>query len=91
MLAQTSMADSSHRIRCKTSTQQISIPCLHPPRQLADSRQMSVQYKSNGTYYQIHFDLSKNKDLIKTFPKSDKDSIDDRIGLHGALKDSLRL
>jgi DNA ligase-4 len=52
---------------------------------------MSVERKYDGEYCQIHIDLSKDNDPIRIFSKSGRDSTDDRIGLHGALRDSLRL
>jgi DNA ligase 4 len=59
--------------------------------QIAGSRRMSVERKYDGEYYQIYIDLSKDNDPIRIFSKSGRDSTDDRIGLHGALRDSLRL
>src|SRR6266536_2779246 len=59
--------------------------------QLAGLRRMSVERKYNGEYCQIHIDLTKARDCIKIFSKSGKDSTSDRIGLHRALRDSLKL
>jgi DNA ligase 4 len=52
---------------------------------------MSVERMYNGEYCEIHIDLGNGNDPIGNFSKSDRDSTDDRIGLHGALRDSLRL
>jgi DNA ligase 4 len=59
--------------------------------QMAGSRRMSVERKYDGEYCQIHIDLSKDNNPIKIFSKSGRDSTDNRIELHGALRDSLRL
>jgi len=59
--------------------------------QMAGSRRMSVERKYDGEYCQIHIDLTKGNDPIRIFPKSGRDSTDDRIGLHGAIRDCLRL
>jgi DNA ligase 4 len=58
---------------------------------MAGSRRISVKRKYNEEYYQIHIDLSKDNNPIKIFFKSGRDSTDNRIELHSALKDSLRL
>jgi DNA ligase 4 len=52
---------------------------------------MSVERKYNGEYCQIHIDLNKASNSIKIFPKSEKDSIIDRIRFYRALRDSLKL
>jgi DNA ligase-4 len=52
---------------------------------------MSVERKYDGEYCQIHIDLSRASDGIKIFSKSGKDSTIDRIRLHRALRDSLKL
>jgi DNA ligase-4 len=80
---------------------QIGIMITRPPyekarsikhcSQLAGQRRLSVERKYDGEYCQVHIDLSKGRDCIKIFSKSGKDSTYDRIGLHRALQDSLRL
>jgi DNA ligase 4 len=50
-----------------------------------------VERKYDGEYCQVHIDLSKGMDCIQIFSKSGKDSTVDRIGLHRALRHSLRL
>jgi DNA ligase 4 len=82
-------------------TPQIGVMITRPPHekarsinhcgQLAGQRHMSVERKYDGEYCQVHVDLSKGKDCIKIFSKSGKNSTYDRIGLHGALRDSLGL
>ncbi|KAL4882286.1 hypothetical protein BJY04DRAFT_217604 [Aspergillus karnatakaensis] len=52
---------------------------------------MSVERKYDGEYCQIHIDLSKNSNSIQIFSKSGKDSTTDRIGVHQAIIDSLRI
>ena len=59
--------------------------------QLTDQRRQSIKRKYDGEYYQVHVDLNKGRDCIKIFSKSGKDSTNDRIDLHRALRDSLRL
>ncbi|KAM0278556.1 hypothetical protein ACHAQH_005124 [Verticillium albo-atrum] len=45
----------------------------------------------DGEYCQIHIDLSKGSRNIQIFSKSGKDSTQDRIGVHQAIRDSLGL
>src|SRR4051794_4551986 len=52
---------------------------------------MSAERKYDGEYCQVHIDLGENKSGIKVFSKSGKDSSNDRIGLHGALRENLKL
>ncbi|KAF6823888.1 ATP dependent dna ligase domain protein [Colletotrichum musicola] len=52
---------------------------------------MSCEKKVDGEYCQIHVDLSKGFRCIQIFSKSGKDSTADRSGLHGAIRDSLRI
>ncbi|KAF2190305.1 hypothetical protein K469DRAFT_723135 [Zopfia rhizophila CBS 207.26] len=59
--------------------------------QLARGRRLSVERKYDGEYCQVHIDLSKGRNYIKIFSKSGKDSTNDRIGLHGVLRDCLGL
>ena len=59
--------------------------------QLARGRRLSVERKYNGEYCQVHIDLSKGRNYIKIFSKSGRDSTNDRTGLHGVLRDCLRL
>ncbi|MBA7494047.1 DNA ligase [subsurface metagenome] len=58
---------------------------------IAGSRVMSVERKYDGEYCQIHIDNSKGQGTIQIFSKSGKDSTEDRIGLHSAIKRGLRL
>jgi len=51
---------------------------------------MNVERKYDGEYCQIHIGLSKDRDSIKLFFKSGKDSTKDSMGLHDVLRDSLR-
>jgi DNA ligase-4 len=57
----------------------------------ARGRSMSVERKYDGEYCQIHVDLSNSRDQIKIFSKSGKDSTNDRVRLHGAVKAGLRI
>lgn len=54
-------------------------------------RAMSAERKYDGEYFQIHVDLTKDKKWIQVFSKSGKDSTRDRKGIHGIVKDSLRI
>ena len=58
---------------------------------IVDRRVMSVERKHDGEYCQIHVDLSRGEDCIQIFSKSGKDSTMDRMGVHGAIKDGLRI
>ncbi|KAH8691873.1 hypothetical protein BGW36DRAFT_303446 [Talaromyces proteolyticus] len=58
---------------------------------LAGSRLLSIERKYDGEYCQVHIDRSRGQDCIKIFSKSGRDSTDDRIGLHKALRQSLKL
>ncbi len=58
---------------------------------MAARRTMSLERKYDGEYCQVHIDLSKLDDCITIFSKSGKDSTADRIRLHGAIRDCLRL
>lgn len=49
---------------------------------------MSVEQKMDGEYCQVHIDLTK-KARIQIFSKSDKDSTQDRLGVHDAILRSL--
>ncbi|KAI1466319.1 uncharacterized protein F4812DRAFT_433657 [Daldinia caldariorum] len=55
------------------------------------SRDMSCEQKIDGEYCQIHIDLRKPYSPIQIFSKGGKDSTQDRIGLHQAIRDSLKL
>lgn len=57
----------------------------------AGSRVMSIERKYDGEYCQIHIDNSKGQGTIQIFSKSGKDSTQDRIGLHSAIKAGLKL
>lgn len=56
-----------------------------------DGRTMSVERKHDGEYCQIHIDLSKGEHCIQIFSKSGKDSTRDRMGVHQAIKNGLRI
>ena len=58
---------------------------------IIDGRTMSVERKHDGEYCQIHIDLSKGEDCVQIFSKSGKDSTIDRIGLHDAIGEGLRI
>lgn len=58
---------------------------------VTDGRTMSIERKHDGEYCQIHVDLSKGDDCLQIFSKSGKDSTEDRIGVHQAIKDGLRI
>ena len=59
--------------------------------QMAGKRHMSLERKYDGEYCQIHIDLSKGDDCVRIFSKSGKNSTKDRIKLHGAIRECLRL
>ncbi|KAI4250015.1 MAG: hypothetical protein LQ352_005437 [Teloschistes flavicans] len=59
--------------------------------QLAAGRKMSVERKYDGEYCQIHINLARGTDCVQLFSKSGKDSTADRIGVHEAIKQSLRI
>jgi DNA ligase-4 len=59
--------------------------------QLARGRRLSVERKYDGEYCQVHINLGKGMNCIKIFSKSGRDSTEDRIGLHGVLRDCLSL
>ncbi|KAI1342131.1 hypothetical protein F5Y15DRAFT_332918 [Xylariaceae sp. FL0016] len=54
-------------------------------------RVVSCEQKLDGEYCQIHVDRSKGSRCIQIFSKSGKDSTIDRIGIHDAIRGSLRL
>ena len=56
-----------------------------------EGRTMSVERKHDGEYCQVHVDLSRGQNCIQIFSKSGKDSTTDRIGVHQAIKDGLRI
>jgi DNA ligase 4 len=58
---------------------------------MAGRRRISVERKYDGEYCQVHVDTSKGKHSIKIFSKRGKDSTDDRVRLHGAITDALKL
>lgn len=60
--------------------------CLDMARQ----RRVSCEQKLDGEYCQIHIDIQKPRS-IQLFSKNGKDSTQDRIGLHRAIRESLRL
>ncbi|KAG7125596.1 DNA ligase 4 like protein [Verticillium longisporum] len=55
---------------------------LHPKR-------VSCEKKMDGEYCQVHVDLSKGSRSVQIFSKSGKDSTQDRVGIHKAIRDSL--
>ncbi len=58
---------------------------------MAARRRISVERKYDGEYCQVHIDISKGNKCIKIFSKSGKDSTDDRVRLHGAIENGLKL
>ncbi|CAK7231081.1 hypothetical protein SEUCBS140593_007806 [Sporothrix eucalyptigena] len=58
---------------------------------MAGPQRMSCEHKMDGEYVQVHVDLSKGTNCIQLFSKSGKDSTWDRVYLHDAIRDSLRL
>ncbi|KAI3321911.1 hypothetical protein HD806DRAFT_523828 [Xylariaceae sp. AK1471] len=54
-------------------------------------REVVCEQKLDGEYCQIHIDLRKPHNHIQIFSKSGKDSTTDRIRLHKAISDSLKL
>ena len=58
---------------------------------MAGRRRISVERKYDGEYCQVHIDPSKGKNCIKIFSKSGRDSADNRLRLHGAITDVLKL
>ncbi|KAH7032969.1 uncharacterized protein B0I36DRAFT_373476 [Microdochium trichocladiopsis] len=54
-------------------------------------RTVSCEQKLDGEYCQIHVDRSKGRQCIQIFSKSGKDSTADRIGVHDAIRESLRI
>ncbi|RYC57790.1 hypothetical protein CHU98_g8429 [Xylaria longipes] len=58
---------------------------------MAQGRDVICEHKIDGEYCQIHIDLRKRRDCIQIFSKSGKDSTADRVGLHKAIRDSLKI
>ncbi|KAK2858425.1 hypothetical protein FQN49_004751 [Arthroderma sp. PD_2] len=58
---------------------------------MAGNRLMSVERKYDGEYCQVHIDLERRWDCIRIFSKSGKESTVDRKGMHGAIRDSLKI
>ncbi|KAI0392610.1 hypothetical protein F5Y17DRAFT_435582 [Xylariaceae sp. FL0594] len=54
-------------------------------------RDFACEKKMDGEYCQIHVDLSKRHNPIQIFSKSGKDSTADRVHLHQAIRDSLKI
>lgn len=52
---------------------------------------MSVERKYDGEYCQIYINLNKSGAGIKIFSESGRDSTSDRMGIHRALRDGLKL
>lgn len=72
-------------------------PSFHKARSLKDclrtvgSKKWAIERKYDGEYCEIHIDLSKGPDCIQIFSKSGKDSTQDRQGVHGSIREALRL
>ncbi|KAI1632046.1 hypothetical protein F4809DRAFT_629375 [Biscogniauxia mediterranea] len=64
---------------------------IHHCLKMGKGRDISCEQKLDGEYCQIHIDRSKGFECIQIFSKSGKDSTMDREGLHGAIRDSLKL
>lgn len=58
---------------------------------MARGRDIICEQKIDGEYCQIHIDLRKPRDCIQIFSKSGKDSTADRIRLHKAIRESLKI
>ena len=58
---------------------------------LAHGRRMSLERKYDGEYCQIHINLQNGGNEIRLFSKSGKDSTADRHGLHGTIRECLRI
>lgn len=59
---------------------------------IAQNRRMSVEKKYDGEYCQVHIDLTQERrQWIKIFSKSGKDSTEDRVNVHSAIVNCLRL
>ncbi|KAI1284803.1 hypothetical protein F5Y07DRAFT_347744 [Xylaria sp. FL0933] len=58
---------------------------------MAQGREVACEQKIDGEYCQIHIDLRKPRDYIQIFSKNGKDSTADRIGLHKAIRESLKI
>lgn len=57
-------------------------------------QRMSCEHKMDGEYVQVHVNLEHGADsnaCLQLFSKSGKDSTWDRVNLHGAIRESLRL
>ncbi|KAJ9640098.1 hypothetical protein H2199_006332 [Coniosporium tulheliwenetii] len=72
-------------------------PSFHKAHSLKDclrtvgSRKWAIERKYDGEYCEIHVDLAKGQDCIQIFSKSGKDSTQDRQGVHGSIREALRL
>ncbi|KAI1818170.1 hypothetical protein GGS20DRAFT_530065 [Poronia punctata] len=58
---------------------------------MINSREFACEQKLDGEYCQIHIDLRKNQNRIQIFSKSGKDSTTDRVNVHKAIRESLKL
>ncbi|KAI0490544.1 hypothetical protein F4859DRAFT_11817 [Xylaria cf. heliscus] len=58
---------------------------------MAQGRDVICEEKIDGEYCQIHIDLRKPRNCIQIFSKSGRDSTSDRVGLHKAIRDSLKI
>ncbi|EPE02709.1 atp dependent dna ligase domain protein [Ophiostoma piceae UAMH 11346] len=60
--------------------------------EMGGPQRMSCERKMDGEYVQVHVDLTRGeKDCLQLFSKSGKDSTWDRVNLHGAVRESLRI
>ena len=57
--------------------------------QLVRNQEVSVERKYDGEYCQIHVGMMNLEAQIQIFTKSGRDSTDDRISIHSAIKQSL--
>ncbi|KAI1501092.1 hypothetical protein F5X99DRAFT_428676 [Biscogniauxia marginata] len=59
--------------------------------EMGRGRIVSCEQKLDGEYCQVHIDLSRGYQCIQIFSKSGKDSTQDRVGLHSAIRESLKI
>ncbi|KAI9712358.1 MAG: hypothetical protein M1820_001571 [Bogoriella megaspora] len=60
--------------------------------QLAASRTWSLERKYDGEYCEVHIDLTKGPiRCVQIYSKSGKDSTEDRKGVHGVIRECLRI
>lgn len=58
---------------------------------LVDKKKWAVERKYDGEFCEVHVDLQNERDRIKIFSKSGKDSTEDRKSLHPAITGCLKL